>query len=125
MSKGTRKKGSDREKEACDIFESMGFQTWRPMGVRRTFSKDICGVFDIIAWNQEEVYLVQVKSDPSDASKARKKISALNMPDYLVTQVVLMRRPNQEKVFAQWRLYQSGWKRKDDFKGIEEDEENV
>lgn len=121
MTKSARRKGTEREKEAEEILESMGYQTWRAKAVRRPFSKDICGAFDIIAWNDEEIYLIQVKSDPSDASKARKKISALKMPDYLVTQIVLMRRPKQKKVFAQWRLYQSGWKRKDDFKGIEEE----
>ena len=115
MSKGTRKTGDDREKEACEIFESMGFQTWRPIGSGWRLSKDICEAFDIFAWNEEEVYLVQVKSDPSDASKSRKKISSLNIPEYLITQVVLMRRPDQDKVFAQWQLYQSGWQRKDDF----------
>ena len=120
MTKGTRKKGNDRENEAEEVFHSMGFQTWRPRAVRRPFSKDICGVFDIIAWDGMEVYLVQVKSDRSDASKARKKILALKMPDWLITQVVLMRRPGQKHVFVRWQLYASGWKRIDDFIMIED-----
>ena len=120
MSNKTKRKGSDREREACDIFESMGFQTWRPVGVRRPFSKDICGAFDIIAWDGMEVYLVQVKSDLSDASMSRKKILALGMPDWAVTQVVLMRRPKQKHVFVRWQLYAAGWKRIDDFIMIED-----
>ncbi len=114
MTKNTKRIGSNREKEAAEMFESLGFRTWRPIGVRRPFSKDICGAFDIIAWDDTDVYLIQVKSDNSDAAKARKKISALGIPDHVI-QVVLMRRPKKKKVFMAWRLYCSGWQRLPDF----------
>ena len=104
----TNSKGNKHEREAVALYESWGFQTWRPVGVRRPYSKDIAGAFDLMAWTEKELHLVQVKSDPSDASKARKKINTLGLPRGSIVPVVLMRIPRQPHRFRGWVMDSTG-----------------
>ena len=58
MSKGTR-----REREACDLFEQAGYETYRPATVQYG-ENDIFGQFDLIAMAPpRETWWVQVKAN--------------------------------------------------------------
>lgn len=120
------KKGSGLEKEAMEVYERWGYQTWRPAnasvrigtdengkGIYINKQQDISGAFDFIAWDEEEVHLVQVKNDEGNASRARKKIEKLNMAQEKVIQVVLMRIFRKKKQFIAWVLINGKWDRQE------------
>lgn len=139
--KGSNKKrGNELEKEAMNVYNKWGFQTWRPANASVRIGtdpetgrpiyinkqQDIAGAFDFIAWDGSEVHLVQVKtsgSNESHPSEARKKIDNLEMSPHKVTQVVLMRIFRKKEHFIAWVLQDFGeWDRRElnghDFLGI-------
>ena len=122
----SNRKGNKLETEAMEVYNSLGFQTWKAATKKIkkkrkdggtyyiSLQQDIAGVFDFIAWDDEEVHLVQVKSSESHASEARKKINNSNMSKTGVTQVVLMRIHRKKHHFIAWVLLEDGkWDRQE------------
>ena len=118
------KKGTGLEKEAMEVYNKWGYQTWKPAnasvrigtdneGRPRYINRqqDIASAFDFIAWDDEEVHLVQVKNDEGNSSRARKKIEKLNMAQDKVVQVVLMRIFRKKRQFTAWVLISGKWDR--------------
>lgn len=109
----SKSKGKDREDEAMEYYVAQGYKVWRPQStsvrlpngnyVKR--AQDIMEIFDFIAWDERGIDFVQVKSHPSDASKARLKINKMGLPDLgSVEYVVLMRYPKKPGHFRRWIL---------------------
>ena len=106
----TRSKGNQFEREAEKLLEGWDYRTWRAKAVRRGFQKDILGLFDIIATDECDIILIQVKADYADASKARKAIKEFPLPYHKVPCVVLMRERGKKDRFRYWLLKDGNWK---------------
>ena len=108
----TKSKGRKHEKEAMDVYEAMGARTWHPANSSRAIgpgkfiseSQDIAECFDFMAWKEFCIDFVQVKSQESHASEARKAIDELGMPPPSkdICYIVLMRMPRKPRRFIQW-----------------------
>jgi len=120
------KKGTGLETEAMEVYNKWGYQTWKPAnasvrigtdekgkGKYINRQQDIASAFDFIAWDDEEVHLVQVKNDEGNSSRARKKIEKLNMVQDKVIQVVLMRIFRKKRQFIAWVLISGKWDRQE------------
>ena len=116
----TRRKGTKHEREAMELYESWGYKTWKPAKSSRRIgdtwvsqSQDICNLFDFLAYNEHNLHFVQVKSDESDASKARKAIDGAGLPIWSVNLVVMARLPRKPGKFIIWHYdpFTERWKR--------------
>lgn len=104
-----RKKGQNWVNEVKEMFEKAGFTCWKPaskaifIGKGRVISQsqDIFEVFDLVATSSQMIVWIQVKSDESDCSKARKKIDGIPMPLDSI-RLVMMRIPNKKHHFKTW-----------------------
>ena len=112
-----RKKGQNWVNEVKEMFEKAGFTCWKPaskaifIGKGRVISQsqDIFECFDLVATSEYAIIWIQVKSDESDCSKARKKIDELPMPKNTV-RLVMMRIPNKKYYFKTWhRVWNKEW----------------
>ena len=109
----TKSKGRKHEREAMEVYKEWGYKTWHPANSSRAIgpgrfisqSQDICECFDFIAWNEQNIHLVQVKTwDKSEAapSRARKLIDEGKFPIWSVNLVVMARIPMKPKRFVMW-----------------------
>ena len=102
-------KGKRYVNEAIEIWKSDGYVCWKPgnkahfIGPGRVVSQsqDIFECFDFVATSENGIHWVQVKADPSDASKARALIDALPMPNWTI-RIVLMRIKGRPGHFIEW-----------------------
>ena len=110
-------KGKKYVNEAIEIWKSDGYVCWKPgnkahfIGPGRVVSQsqDIFECFDFVATSTGDIMWVQVKSDESDCSKARKLIDDLPMPKGTL-RVVLMRVKGKPGTFKRWRkVYGDVW----------------
>jgi len=110
-------KGKKYVNEAIARYVEWGDLCWKPsnkaiwIGADRCVSQsqDIFEAFDFVATNFDEITWVQVKSDESDCSKARKLIDDLPMPKGTL-RVVLMRVKGKPGTFKRWRkVYGDVW----------------
>ena len=112
-----RKKGQNWVNEVKEMFEKAGFICWKPaskaifIGKGRVISQsqDIFECYDLVATSTDTIIWIQVKSDESDCSKARKKIDGLPMSDGTI-RLVMMRVPNKKYQFKTWhRIWGTEW----------------
>jgi hypothetical protein len=112
-----RKKGQNWVNEVKEMFEKAGFTCWKPaskaifIGKGRVISQsqDIFECYDLVATSIDVIIWIQVKSDESDCSKARKKIDGLPMPLDSI-RLVMMRIPNKKYQFKTWhRIWGTEW----------------
>jgi hypothetical protein len=112
-----RKKGQNWVNEVKEMFEKAGFTCWKPaskaifIGKGRVISQsqDIFECYDLVATSTDVIIWIQVKSDESDCSKARKKINELPMPLDSI-RLVMMRIPNKKYQFKTWhRIWGTEW----------------
>lgn len=114
----TKSKGRKHEKEAMAVFEELGARTWCPANSSRAVgpgrfiseSQDIMEAFDFVAWHRYAIEFVQVKSQESHASEARRQIDDLGLPppslDLYYT--VLARIPRKPGQFIRWMKHRDG-----------------
>lgn len=124
----TREKGASFVREARDVYEALGFQTWSPGNkaiwipdpknpgrrIPISQSQDIAELFDLLAWRApHEIHFVQVKKDDSEStcSKARLAIDASGFPYCVATLIVLNRVPRKKNYFTRWIKCEGEWKR--------------
>jgi len=109
-------KGTAIEKEAKDVFLGMGWNVWKPGRMARrlpggrfiSVPQDIADVFDFMIWNKREIRFVQVKSNPSDVSKAKRDIIAKKFPDIPgVTYEIMSRIKGRPGMFRMY-IYRRG-----------------
>lgn len=55
-------KGQTRERQAAEIYEAAGYETYRPE-TSMYGDNDVFGLFDMLAFNGDELRMVQVKSN--------------------------------------------------------------
>jgi hypothetical protein len=112
-----RKKGQNWVNEVKEMFSNAGFICWKPamkaifIGKGRVISQsqDIFECYDLVATSTDTIIWIQVKSDESDCSKARKKIDGLPMSDGTI-RLVMMRVPNKKYQFKTWhRIWGTEW----------------
>lgn len=96
-------KGTAIEKEAKEIFIAWGYQVWKPGRMARrlpggrfvSVPQDIADVFDLMVWNDREIRFIQVKTNKTDVSKAKKEIIEKRFPDISNVYYQIIRRVEQ------------------------------
>ena len=126
----TKSKGRKHEKEAMAVFREWGYGVWEPANSSRCIgpnkwisqAQDIAGCFDFMAWNTNNLHLVQVKTwdkGESHACEARKLIDAGKFPIWSVNLMVMARIPYKPKQFVIWH-YDAEFEKWIRYKSLEE-----
>jgi len=120
-----RSKGMALERKAEQYLQSKGLLTWRPHS-RAVFigkgkwicqSQDIFGAFDIIAYGNHRIYLIQVTTmDSALPSHKKRKIESVDIDPSDVSIVVMAHEPRR------WHFWvmqpDRSWKKIDEYKFV-------
>ena len=105
--------GQKHVNEAMKVYISRRYRVWKPgnkaifIGPGRAISasQDIAQCFDFMAWNDDNLDFVQVKTNVSDVSKAKRWIEQQKLPEFRIVDYVILRRiKGHPYYFDKWVL---------------------